>query len=88
MWFKGVSRTLHGNFKVIKGCFKHVSRKLQECVKSISMVFQESFKECCKEVSRGFQGFFLKKAKMGFRDILSIFQDCFRGVLRKLHLFF
>ena len=63
-----------------------------ESYRSVLRAFQWCFKIVLKNVARKFQGafkvFFLKKAKMGFRDILSIFQDCFRGVLRKLHLFF
>ena len=61
------TRVVQGNSRVIKGCFKNVSRMFQVCVRGFHWCFLEVsrvFPECFKGVSRKFQVFQRRKFQM------------------------
>ena len=65
-----------------QGSLNGVSRKLQECFKKVSRVFQGRLKSVLREFSLGFKCF-CKKLKGDFREVSKVFQGSFKCVQRK-----
>ena len=69
-----------------QGSFKEVSRVFQGCFKDVSRTFPERvsrvFQGCFKDVSRMLKGFsrLFQGVSMHFKDVLWVFQGCFKGV--------
>ena len=45
-----------GSFSGVSGSFKEVSRKLQECLKKVERVFQDSSKSVSRKIELYFKG--------------------------------